>query len=81
MKVIERGFDVWKTIKITSRCMINTDAIRQLRSQRARLREDVMQLVDQYLPSEIDRMFYVNDTTSSRNSHKGVSPPTKGDQL
>jgi glycerol-3-phosphate O-acyltransferase / dihydroxyacetone phosphate acyltransferase len=58
LKVAERGRSLWRMLWIISKCIRSKQTIKDLRQQRRELKESVLKVVDQYLPKDLERMFY-----------------------
>ena len=69
LKIAERGRALVKTLWIWAHCFTAQETIKSLRKQRRELKDRVHQAVDQYLPAEVDRMFY-----QDRSAHTHAEP-------
>ena len=61
LKVAERGRSLWRMIWIMLRCIRSKQTLKELRQQRKALKENVLNMVNHYLPDEIERLFYKED--------------------
>ena len=60
LKMAERGRSLWSTLWISGQCLTAQKTIKALRDTRRGLKKRVLTAVTEYLPPDLERLFYTD---------------------